>query len=109
MESAPEAAGFRKQMRSPHPFISDPHRTLYGKYGVQKGTVGQLINLRTAIQAVRAAFSGVFQGKPTSDPSQLGGCIVLDEHQQVVWQMSAKTAADIVTEQQLREALDRLD
>lgn len=108
MESAEEAAAFKAEHRSPHHFISDPERKLYEKYGVKRGTTGQLFSLRTIGQGIKATLSGSFQGKPTSDPMQLGATIIIDQSGGVAWSRYAKDAAEIITEKEMREQLERL-
>lgn len=107
MESSEEAAVFKAEHRSPHHFISDPDRQLYEAYGVKRGTTGQLFTLRAIGQGIKAVLSGSFQGKPTSDPMQLGATIILDQTGAVAWSRYAKDAAEIITEKELREQLQR--
>lgn len=108
MEPAEEAAAFKTEHRSPHHFISDPDRKLYEAYGVRRGTAGQLFSLRTIGRGLKATLAGSFQGKPTSDPMQLGATIILDQDGEVAWSRYAKDAAEIITEKELREQLQRL-
>lgn len=108
MESAEEAAVFKAENRSPHHFISDPERKLYEAYGVKRGSTRQLFSLRTIGQGIKATLSGSFQGKPTSDPMQLGATIILDQTGTVAWSRYAKDAAEIITEKELRKQLERL-
>ncbi len=104
-ESWQEAAEFRKKMRSPHRFLSDPQREIYRHFDIPKGKPGQLISLRTFLGAFKAMFRGIFQGKPTADPTQLGGTVVLSVDGNVYWRHAARDAADIVTAITLRGIL----
>lgn len=108
MESAEEAEVFKTEHRSPHHFISDPDRKLYEAYGVRRGTARQLFSLRTIGRGIKATLAGSFQGKPTSDPMQLGATIILNQSGEVAWSRYAKDAAEIITEKELREQLQRL-
>lgn len=104
-ESWEEASAFRKRMRSPHRFISDPSRSLYQRFGIPRGKAGQFISFRTVVGAGKAMLTGAFQGKPTSDPSQLGGLVVLSLDGTVYHKRVAIDAADIVTAIDLRSIL----
>jgi hypothetical protein len=101
-ESWKEAAEFRQKMRSPHRFISDPSRELYKRFEIPRGKSGQLISFRTIVGAIKAMLKGSFQGKPTADPTQLGGLVVLSEDGTVYSKRAATDAADIVTAATLR-------
>lgn len=104
-ESWQEATEFRKRMRSPHRFLSDPKRELYRHFEIPRGTTGQLISFKTIVGAFKAMFKGIFQGKPTADPAQLGGVVILSTDGTVYWKHPAKDAADIVTAITLRSIL----
>lgn len=108
MESAEEAAAFKEKMRSPHHFISDSQRHLYEGFGVPKGKTSQIFNLRTLAQGLKATFSGQLQGRPTSDPMQLGAAIILDAKGDIAWSSYAQDAGEIVSADTLREQLNRL-
>ena len=100
-----EAKAFRERMRSPHPFLSDPTRSLYDTFGFPAGTLGQHVNFHTLVVGARAMSQGIFQGKPTSNPTQLGGLVVLSKGGEVNQVRVAKDAADIVTAADLRTVL----
>lgn len=108
MESVDEASKFKADNRSPHHFISDPERKLYEAYGVKQGSLGQLFNLRTLGKGIKATLSGSLQGKPTSDPKQLGATVILKQSGEIGWSKYAEDASEIVSEATIREQLGRL-
>jgi len=107
MESPQEAAAFRAKSRSPHHFLSDPQRVLHVRFGVKRGAGRQLVNLNSFKQGLRAMGKGSFQGKATSDPTQLSASVVLDREGKPAWTHLAVEAGDIVSPEVLREKLTR--
>ena len=104
-ETHESAADFRRTMRSPHRFICDPDGKLYDLFGMRRGTSKQLVNARTIGGALLAMLHGSFQGKPTADPTQLGGWAVVSQDGSVYMVHAAIDAADLLTPDQARSIL----
>jgi hypothetical protein len=104
-ETWEEAAEFKKKMRSPHRFISDPERVIYRHFEIPRGKTRELLSLKTLLGAMKAMLSGSFQGKPTADPTQLGGVVILSRDGTVYWKHPAADASEIVTAITLRGIL----
>ena len=108
MGTVDEAASFKQRMRSPHRFIADPDRSLYERFGVQRGKPSQVFTLRALGTGIRATLSGQFQGRPTADPMQLGAAFILDGSGNVCWSRYSDDVAEIVGASTLREQLSRV-
>lgn len=100
----PEAlAEFCQRLRSPHRFASDPERKLYNAFGVGTGTIGQVLGPRVLVKGLGALRYG--NGRPTSDPMQLGAAFVIARDGSVAWSHRARDAADLVSAAALADAL----
>ena len=108
MGTVEETAAFKTRMRSPHRFICDPERRLYDQFGVGRASLGQMISLRTIRQGLRATLAGQYQGKPTSDPKQLGAAYIVDKDGGVLWSKLCRDASEVFDAETLRSQLDRL-
>jgi hypothetical protein len=73
--------------------VSDTERVFYQAFGLQQGTVGQLITPGVFACAIRAAWQGHRQGKTLGDPKQMPG-LFLVEGQRVRWQHDFSHAGD---------------
>ncbi len=106
-ERTEECAEFRARMESPHRFISDPGRTLYEAFGLTRGGLTQVIHPRVVTNGISALRAGLRQGRPTSDPMQLGGAFVIDRSGCVDWEFRSADISDNPTAEQILGALAR--
>lgn len=78
-EEAPETESlFARYEVEEIPRISDPERRLYRAFGLERGTVGQVMGLRAILRgAVTALFKGYGFGKVQGDPFQMPGVFLI--------------------------------
>lgn len=69
---------FRRWMRSPHLFLCDPERRLYGAFGVGRSAAGKFFNANVVRRALDAYRKGYRNALSFDDPLQLGGTYVID-------------------------------
>lgn len=100
-----ESASFRAEIDSPHPFISDPRRVLFEAFGLRRAGLGQILNLHVLSRGAQAWKNGYRNGRPCSDPLQLGGSFVVDRKGEVTWGKPAADAADNAPPEAIAEAL----
>ena len=59
------------------PRVADPEKKLYEAFGLERGTIGRLMGLRTILIGARAFFAGFRQGKPIGDVAQMPGAFLI--------------------------------
>lgn len=97
---------FRKKMKSPHRFISDPDKTLHNLFSLQQGGMAQLFNPHTISRALTLLAQGHFQGlKPQQDVKQLPGVFLVEQDGTITWEYRARDAADNPPPDQIRARL----
>ena len=107
MGSVDETASFKVRMRSPHRFIADPERILYERFGVARATARQMVTLRAIGQGIRATLAGQVQGRPSSDPMQLGATVIVGRGGEVLWSRFSRDVAEIMDADTIRTQLGR--
>ncbi|HSH79559.1 MAG TPA: peroxiredoxin-like family protein [Herpetosiphonaceae bacterium] len=94
-------ARFAERESLPYPILSDPERTAYRAFGLERGGTAQV----WSPNALRTYARGLLRGKlprlPRADIAQLGGDFVLDAQGSVVYEHRSEESAD-------RPAIDRL-
>lgn len=90
------AREFLRRYPTPHAMICDPDRRLFGAFGLERGSLGQLLGPKVWARGAKALAAGYRQGRTVGDPAQLPGAFVLDGNARVVWSHLAKHAADTV-------------
>jgi hypothetical protein len=93
-EGPEEAERFKRRMRSPHRFVCDPEARLYEAFGLGRGTVGQMLNLRTLAQGAVATLQGHGFAPPSSDPWRMPGVFVVSPNGELAWSHRSRDAAD---------------
>jgi peroxiredoxin len=89
------AADFRRRFKIALPVITDDSRVSYKNAGMKKATAGELIGPSVVAKGiVRAARSGLVQGKTQGHPAQLGGVLVVKPDGSIPYQHLAKDASD---------------
>jgi len=64
--------------------VSDPNRTFYGAFGLERGSFGQVFGPGAMACSLRAAGKGHVVGKPVGDPWQMPG-LFLVQGPDVLW------------------------
>jgi peroxiredoxin len=100
------AAHFRKRMElEPLTVLADEDRVSYRVAGWERGSVSQLVGPRSVAAGVKhARRSGVMQGRPVGDVSQLGGEMIITPDGDVVWSHAQRNAGDTTSPDDLVEA-----
>ncbi|MEJ5170083.1 MAG: peroxiredoxin-like family protein [Fimbriimonadales bacterium] len=94
MADAETGRQFLRGHPTPHAMICDPERHLFQAFGLERGTLGQLLGPKVWARGAKAFAAGYRQGRPLGDPAQLPGSFVLDQNARIVWSHLAKHAAD---------------
>ena len=64
--------------------VSDPKKVLYAAFGLERGSVWQLLGPSVWSAGLRAAMKGNFVGLPVGDPFQMPGLFLL-QGERVTW------------------------
>ena len=67
-----------RQLQLPFPLLSDQEMDIYRAYGLQRGNLGQIFSLRTALIYVKLLAKGRLYHFRRSDLRQLGGDFIID-------------------------------
>lgn len=89
-----EAESFRQRMGSPQVMISDPSKQLYDAFGLRRGAVTQLANLRIVKRSLRLMGQGLRQGMPGRDPFMMAGVFRIDTDGEVSYSHFSADASD---------------
>ena len=93
--NARHAASFRRRMALDVPVLADERRASYRAAGARRGNVDELIGPRSVVTGLRhMARSGVVQGRPVGDVTQLGGAMVIHPDGSVSLHRMADHAGD---------------
>ena len=77
--------------------LADEHRASYRAAGLGTGSAGELVGLKSVVSGIRhAARSGVVQGRPTGEVTQLGGALVVAPDVELRFEHRAEHAGDSV-------------
>lgn len=105
--SVQDTEAFRVRMFSSHTFIADPQKILYKAFGLNRGSLWQMIQPRVIGKGMVATLRGYPNKRSGGDPMQMPGAFVLNRNGKVVWQHTSIDASDIVTEEFLRQGIAR--
>jgi len=105
--SVEQTEAFRKKMKSPHKFISDPDKQLHTIFDLQRGGMAQIFNPHTIVRGISALFRGYLNGIPRQDPMQLPGVFVIETDGSVSWEQRAHDAADNPSPGEIKNRLGR--
>jgi hypothetical protein len=101
------AAWFRAKYAPALAVLADDDRVSYRAAGLKVGSVTDLVGPKSVIGGVRHALrSGVVQGRPVGNVSQLGGALVVAPGGDVVLEQRARDAADSADVEALLAAVD---
>jgi len=104
MGTAEESEAFRQRFGVPFPLISDPGKKLYAAYGLQAGTLGDVLSPTTLLRSLSALGRGHLPGVPQGDVLQMPGAFVIDRDGTVLFAHYARDAADHPEPEALRAA-----
>jgi hypothetical protein len=97
MATPRHAAWFRRRYAPSLRILADERRASYRAAGLGVGSLAQLVGPRSVAGGVRHALrSGVVQGRPIGDTTQLGGALVVSPAGAVLFEHRASNAADSV-------------
>jgi len=103
-----ETAAFRAKLSVPFLLSADPEQTAYGAFGLDKGSVSQVMGPRTWLPLMRGMVRGG-QGKPTGDIWQMPGTFVVDRQGIVRMAHYPEIQTDRATNKELIAVLSSLD
>ena len=93
--NARQAASFRRRMALDVPVLADEGRLSYRVAGARRGGIDQLLGPRSVVSGLHhMARSGVVQGRPVGDVTQLGGAMVIHPDGSVGFRRMAEHAGD---------------
>ncbi len=84
--------------------IGDRSKRFYTAFGLQHGTLTQLLGPRVWARGIEAMAKGNFIGKPVGDPLVLPGYFLIYD-QQIIWQYLSQHSADHPDFHKLKEHL----
>jgi hypothetical protein len=100
-----QAKHFRDKLGlEPLSVLADDERVSYRAAGLRRGSVTQLVGPRSIASGIRHTVrSGVVQGRPVGDVSQLGGEMIVMTDGSVPWSHAQEHAGDTVAPEDLLE------
>jgi hypothetical protein len=90
--------------RIPFRCLSDPNREAYGAFGLDRGSIGQIMSPDVVLKTMRSFFRGNF-GPPGGDVFQLGGSFVIGTDGVVKLAHAARDPSDLLSIESLLSAL----
>jgi peroxiredoxin len=103
-----QAAHFRRHRSIDVPVLADEQRQTYKIAGAKMGSVIDLVGPRSVAKgALTTMRTGMFQGRTIGNPAQLGGAMVVDRDEQIVWSRMARDAADNASPEEILAAVRR--
>lgn len=73
-----QTRAFCREQDVPFPCLADPERTAYVAYGLETGTILQILGPRVWWRGIRAWKAGYSAGKPIGDVRQMPGVFLVD-------------------------------
>jgi peroxiredoxin len=90
-----QASWFRGRFAPDLTVLADEERRSYKAAGLKVASVGELLGPKSVVTGIKhAARSGVMQGKPTANPAQLGGALVVGPGGEVRFEHRSANAGD---------------
>lgn len=96
-DDAKQAAEFfaKYHPHAPKPVaIADNTLEFYRAFGIHRGSVGELLGLRSLAAAMRALFKGNINGKPAGDVRVMPGVFVVTGDGRIAWAYRGAHAGD---------------
>ena len=82
--------------RIPFRCLADPDREAYRAFGLERGSIAQVMGPEVMLKTMRSLFRGNF-GLPAGDVFQLGGSFVIGKDAIITLAHAARDAADMVS------------
>jgi hypothetical protein len=92
----------------PYPCLGDPSGEAYEAYGLARGELTRLINLKTFYKGTLAFFRGHRQGATIGDRFRLPGVFFISPYGRILWLWRGRDASDHPSSHALLSALDGL-
>jgi hypothetical protein len=73
--------------------IADPEMRLYRLFGIERGTLGQLLSPGIVACGIRAVVKGNVGGRAIGDPQLMPGLFAI-ENERVIWRHDFRHAGD---------------
>lgn len=100
------AEEFKREMKSPFPFICDPEEKLFDLYELKEAEMGDILNPKVVASAVKNLFKANFQGAVKGNPKRLGGTFVIKPGGEITWKHVSEDPADNASADAIRQALN---
>jgi len=101
-----EGNTFFKKFWEEAPAISDPSKTFYSEFGVERGSFSELLSPSVVACSFRAMGKGNFVGKPIGDPLVMPGMFYV-EGNSIVWTHNFKHIGDHPDYETLPKSLNK--
>lgn len=102
-----QTEAFRRKVKSPHKFISDPEKKLHDLFNLTRGGLAELINPHIVVRMIGALFRGYINGLPQGDSSMLPGVFLIEPDGTVIWEHRGKDIADTVAAADVKRRMTR--
>jgi hypothetical protein len=99
------AAGFKAQFAIPFPLLVDRDRASYAGVSIRRGSLMEVVGPKVWLPWLKSIARGTGQTLTKVDQLQLGGSLIVAPGGDVLFQHSARTAADNASVDDLLRAL----
>ena len=103
--TAAQTRAFAHHLELPYLLLGDPERTTYAAYGLNIGTLRQLLGPAVIRVHLRGLLRGSRPGRIMGDPRQLPGAFVIDRSGVVRYAKAGKHAGDHASNAELLAAV----
>jgi peroxiredoxin len=103
-----QTAELRRRYDAPLRFLADPDRKAYRAYGLERGSVVQVMGPRVMLKAAMAALGGNVGGRMVGDVFQMPGTFVIDREGALRFCHRNRDAADNPPNQTLLALAEQL-
>ena len=103
-----QTAELRRRYDAPLSFLADPDRKAYRAYGLESGSVAQVMGPRVMFKAALAALAGNVGGRAVGNVFQMPGTFVIDRQGVIRFCHRNRDAADNPPNQVLLAAAEQL-
>ncbi len=94
MGTVAQTAAFVEQLAVPFPMASDPQRSIYKAFGLQRLSPMGFLSPTLAFKGLAAISKGHAMGVPQGDIRQLAGVFIIDRRGVIVFHHEAKDPSD---------------
>jgi len=104
--SGSRSAAFRRDNDLPFVVLGDPERSAYAAFGLDRGSLLDMLRPSLVVAGVKATLGGARQGKTEGDPAQMPGTFLIDRGGIVRYAHPGGHAGDIPSARELLRAID---